>query len=296
MNRRTAVICLSLLAAVTAAGCGRASDRGAAAGNPDAAGTGPADRSAAALPEPPLHPAFTLTGPELEAALGTVPALPDRIRGAILADPPEFLGLLAKTLETDPGLLVLVDKRHELSSEYEPDDLVRLAEHGFNVNRSDLRLRSVVIPDLSGLTAAAREAGFNPPFISAYRSYEYQVGVYARHIEVYGREAAERESAQAGKSQHQLGTVFDIGSLEDDFGTTPGGRWLLTHAWEYGFSLSYPDGYERLTGYKYEPWHYRYIGPDAAALERRFFEGVQQYLLEFLHAAGETFRAARTAL
>ena len=232
MNRKTTVICLSLAAALAAAGCGRASDREAAAGVPNAAGTGSADRSLPVRSEPPLHPGFTLARAELEATLAAVPSLPARIREAILARPEAFLERIAKVLETDPALLVLVDKRHELPPEYEPDDLVFLSEYGFNVNRNDLRLRSVVIPDLARLIAAARKAGFNPPFISAYRSYKYQEGVYARHIEVYGREAAERESAQPGKSQHQLGTVFDIGSLEDDFGTTPGGRWLLEHAWE----------------------------------------------------------------
>jgi D-alanyl-D-alanine carboxypeptidase len=71
-------------------------------------------------------------------------------------------------------------------------------------------------------------------------------------------------------------------------------RWLDANAWKYGFSLSFPDGYEELTGYRYESWHFRYIGPVAAEMCRRFFGNIQQIMLEYLADRGNDFVAALT--
>jgi D-alanyl-D-alanine carboxypeptidase len=108
-----------------------------------------------------------------------------------------------------------------------------------------------------------------------------------------GQAAADRESSRPGRSQHQLGTVIDFGSIDDNFTGTKMERWLDANAWKYGFSLSFPEGCENLTGYRYESWHFRYIGPLAAALCRKFFGNIQQIMLEFLHARGGDFAAAR---
>ena len=76
---------------------------------------------------------------------------------------------------------------------------------------------------------------------------------------------------------------MDFGSITDAFAATKAGRWLAAHAEEYGFSLSFPKGYEEVTGYRYESWHYRYITRPAAKLQKEYFDDIQQYLLEFLH-------------
>ena len=91
---------------------------------------------------------------------------------------------------------------------------------------------------------------------------------------------AERESARPGASQHQLGTAIDFGSITDAFAQTRAGKWLVAHAWEYGFSLSYPQGDEGITGYRYESWHYRFITKPGVLLQRRYFGNIQQYLLD----------------
>ncbi len=104
-------------------------------------------------------------------------------------------------------------------------------------------------------------------------------------LNTLGRERALATSAQAGHSEHQLGTTADLTSaevgfeLDQAFGQTAAGTWLVEHAWEYGFVLSYPEGTEAVTGYDYEPWHVRWIG-DAAAREHASGLTLHAWLLE----------------
>lgn len=81
-------------------------------------------------------------------------------------------------------------------------------------------------------------------------------------------EAADTYSARAGFSEHQTGLALDINvaSLSAHFEETPEYAWLAEHCWEYGFILRFPQGKEALTGYLFEPWHYRYVGPETARL------------------------------
>jgi D-alanyl-D-alanine carboxypeptidase len=186
-------------------------------------------------------------------------------------------------LDSPEDLVLLVDKRNPLPEGYEPKDLVSLKEYPLKLSRSNLTLRALVLPDILAMAEAAREAGTELLLSSTYRSYAYQKTIYERIVREMGREAADRESARPGHSQHQLGTAVDFGSISDDFTGTPIERWLRENARIYGFSLSYPKGYEEITGYRHESWHYRYIGRPAAEMEREFFGGIQQYTLEFLH-------------
>ncbi|MFW6293790.1 MAG: M15 family metallopeptidase, partial [Spirochaetota bacterium] len=150
------------------------------------------------------------------------------------------------------------------------------------LSRPGHRLTSDATEALLEMSADAADDGITLVVSSAYRSYDYQADVYARWVEQLGQEEADRVSARPGTSQHQLGTVVDFGCICDEFASQPAGRWLAEHARRYGFSLSYPAGYEEVTGYAYEPWHFRYVGRSAAELEHRYFAGVQQWMLEFL--------------
>jgi D-alanyl-D-alanine carboxypeptidase len=118
---------------------------------------------------------------------------------------------------------------------------------------------------------------------SAYRSFDYQTQVYNRNVREMGQEAADRESARPGHSQHQTGLVVDFGSIDDSFAATAAGRWMTVNASRFGWSLSYPNGYEAVTGYRWESWHYRYVGKDLAAFIDKYFNGIQQYALRFLY-------------
>jgi len=235
-------------------------------------------------------PEFSLTLQDLRTITA---ALPKTVQDRIIGDARPFLNLLSRVLDEPAEYLVLVDKSHPLPAGSVPPDLVSLAAYPLSVSRGDLLLRKAIMPDVLALSAAARADGVTLLFSSSYRSYEYQKAVYEREVKTYGQQAANRESARPGTSQHQLGTAVDFGSITDAFAETKAGRWLMAHAEEYGFSLSFPKGYESVTGYRYESWHYRYITKTAARLQKEYFEDIQQYLLEFLHDNRAALEAKR---
>lgn len=229
-----------------------------------------------------------------EDLLGMTSSLPRKIQDRILARPNDFLQLVAKVLDEPADFFLLVDKRHPLPADYAPPDLVRLFnDYKLDVSWTDVSVRKAIMPAMLEMARAARVDGVTLVFSSGYRSYDYQISVYEREVRMYGKETADRESAQAGMSQHQLGTAVDFGSITDAFADTRAGKWLTAHGWEYGFSLSYPRGYEEVTGYRYESWHYRYITPAGTLMQREFFDDVQQYLVEFLHENRAALQARR---
>lgn len=165
--------------------------------------------------------------------------------------------------------LVLVDKEHSVSPLYIPPDLVFLADYGvFSLSWGGM-LREDAAEHLAGLIAAADAEGKELVVASAYRSFYDQSLAHAFYASLYGPEA-DRVSATPGHSEHQLGTTVDFTNaavgyqIEQDFGDTEAAWWLRENAAEYGFVLSYPEGEEEKTGYMWEPWHYRYVGVEAA--------------------------------
>jgi D-alanyl-D-alanine carboxypeptidase len=114
------------------------------------------------------------------------------------------------------------------------------------------------------------ETGLEMQSQSAYRSYSAQVSTYNNWVSQLGQEGADLTSARPGHSEHQTGLAIDISakpavcSLDQCFADTPQGTWLAANAYKYGFVLRYPDGYTDITGYEFEPWHYRYVGVELA--------------------------------
>lgn len=168
-------------------------------------------------------------------------------------------------------LLVLVNKEYKLPSTFVPSGLVRVTDKVIR-NGDKYYLRSILINDLKNLVATAKADGVDLSIISAYRSYATQTSTYNYWIQYNGgkTDAADKISARPGHSQHQLGTAIDFSSKEvsDNIGTrfnnTKASAWLQKNAYKYGFVISFPSGYERITGYSYESWHYRYIGIENA--------------------------------
>jgi zinc D-Ala-D-Ala carboxypeptidase len=236
---------------------------------------------------------FSLTLKELGAMTST---LPPALREGIMGRPIEFLHLVAAVLDQDPVFFLLVDKTHPLGIEYSPTELVRLSrDFKLPVSGADVQLSAAVMGEIIAMAKGARADGVTLVFSSGYRSFAYQRIVYDREVKLYGQEMADRESARPGMSQHQLGTAIDFGSITDAFAETQAGKWLAAHAGEYGFSLSYPQNYEWLTGYRYESWHFRYITRAGTALQKQFFGDIQQYLLLFLHDHRSVLEARRTS-
>ena len=219
----------------------------------------------------------TLSRQEFEATLASLDA---QTQKNIILNKKEFLTLLEKIIKEPRELTMLVDKQHKLSSHYAPDDLTDLSEQSWaRVKRKHLMVSSLIMKDLEKMIKAAEKDGIALYVASGYRSYAYQKKTYAGWIEKLGRKEAMRISAPAGASQHQLGTVIDFYPINSSFTGTPAQVWLVENAHKYGFSLSFPAAHEKQTGYKYESWHYRYIGPHAIQIQQKFFGGLQYRFL-----------------
>jgi D-alanyl-D-alanine carboxypeptidase len=218
------------------------------------------------------HPATTA------AALGHTPAT---VAPTAPPAPPPFDMHAHST--TDPtSEWVIVNKRHPLVPiDYAPGDLVDPAMQ--NVNGQPVR--AVMVPALTAMLAAARSgAGLQFQLQSGYRGYATQLAVYRRNVAAYGRASAEADTARPGFSEHQTGLAVDLSalpakcSLDACFAGTAQGKWLAANAWRYGFLLRYPADKEQVTGYTFEPWHYRFIGTDLAAeMHRRGAETLEEF-------------------
>lgn len=231
--------------------------------------------------------------PEIEKLNKVLVSMSERCKAAIPnGDPEEFLADLHKVLSVEPSfpqddlsLYYLIDKQHTVGSDYVPTHLVKLQSNDYYVvNKKDIYLREDAEAALREMAGNAKQSGITLDVSSTYRSYTYQKNLFDYWVSVDGLEEAERESAKPGTSQHQLGVAIDFGSITDDYDTTPGGQWMYKHAGEYGWSLSFPKGYEDVTGYRWECWHFRYIGIEACKFQKKWFGDVQQFMLEFIDA------------
>ena len=210
--------------------------------------------------------------------------LPEGIRKVILRDIDGFLMQISSVLKLPVDTFIQADKQNSIGADYRPDDIVMLTDYSeLNLARNNLSLREILIPDLLLMVEDAGKEELTLVISSTYRSYEYQDKVFKWNVEQNGLEIAERESARPGTSQHQLGTAIDFGTITDDYAFTLAGEWLLENAWKYGFSLSYPNGYEDLTGYRYECWHFRYVTTAGTELQRKYFGDIQHYMISFLN-------------
>jgi D-alanyl-D-alanine carboxypeptidase len=165
------------------------------------------------------------------------------------------------------SIWVIANKSHPLTPlDYAPSDLV--TSHGGTV-------RTVVSANLDQMLSDAQAQGITITIISSYRSYSYQTSLYNNYVNQYGQVSADTFSARPGYSEHQTGLALDFGStsnpgcnLDECYADTSEGLWLAEHAHTYGFLLRYTAEKQTITGYKAEPWHYRYIG-DALAAEMK---------------------------
>ncbi|GAB2597942.1 D-alanyl-D-alanine carboxypeptidase family protein [Pseudactinotalea suaedae] len=124
---------------------------------------------------------------------------------------------------------------------------------------------------------AARQ-GLSIFIASGFRSYSHQSSLYRSYVARHGAAAADRFSARPGHSEHQTGLALDVNSTSGSFGSTAEGRWVAQNAHRYGFIVRYPQHGEAITGYMYEPWHLRYVGPDLAGHLHRTGLTLEEYL------------------
>lgn len=170
------------------------------------------------------------------------------------------------------SFLVLVNKQEpqQLSGSWAPRDLLPVSDARMMPGRDGMLRPNALVAFDDMVETARAEEGLELGIRSAYRSFRTQCITFDFKVQEHGLEHAKRFSAEPGRSQHQLGTAADITSarlgwaINQSMAEAAEGRWLAANAHRFGFALSYPSGMEEITGYAFEPWHYRYIGRDAA--------------------------------
>lgn len=171
-----------------------------------------------------------------------------------------------KTIENPNELLVLVNKNNKLDKNYVPNDLEEINVKYSNEGKF---LRKDAKEAFETLSSDASKLGYKVIAVSAYRNYEYQDKLFNYYTEKYGIKYALSCSAKPGHSEHQTGLAVDVmgsNNSYDDFEFSDEFEWMRDNAYKYGFILRYPKGKENITGFKYEPWHYRYVGKEVAKI------------------------------
>ena len=177
-------------------------------------------------------------------------------------------------LSKDDWRLVLINKQHAIPEDY------TFTFGTINTVKGTMKCDERIIPDLLKMLQAAKDDGINLQICSPYRDTERQTYLFDKKIKVYMKQGMSYMDAYAltaqavtvpGASEHQIGLALDIvcdnyAYLNEGFGDTDAGKWLAKHGCEYGFILRYPKGKEYITGIEYEPWHYRYVGTEAAMI------------------------------
>lgn len=163
--------------------------------------------------------------------------------------------------ETDmnDGYLIICNKYHKLKSNYIPN-LVSLSGYGGG------QMEKVAAKNFKEMVNAAKKDGIKIYNVSGYRSYNTQKNLYNSYVNRDGKKKADTYSARAGTSEHQTGLATDVNSVSSSFENTDAFKWLSKNSYKFGFILRYPKGKEYITGYMYEPWHYRYVGKDVAKI------------------------------
>jgi len=162
------------------------------------------------------------------------------------------------------GLLYLQNRQWRSGSAYIPE--VRVTDMVGKVRE----LRDDAAAALEQMAAdCEKETGEILVSVSGYRSYQTQATIYQRKQKSVGTKRADEYVARAGASEHQLGLAMDLGwddyhGTSDKFIRSKAGAWTTENCWKYGFILRYQAGWEDVTGYKAEEWHFRYVGKENA--------------------------------
>ena len=182
-------------------------------------------------------------------------------------DPPKY------SIDEADSIWVVVNKQRQISPlKYQPESLAFPAFPKPKVqNPFGLQMREEAAVAAVELATAMAAAGKGTLILnSGFRTYKNQQGLYNRTRDTRGLVIAEKLSARPGHSEHQLGLAADFSVRGQAcvimvcFGKTEAGIWLAENAHEFGFVVRYPKGYKQITGFQYEPWHFRYVGVELA--------------------------------
>lgn len=171
-----------------------------------------------------------------------------------------------KEVKNPNDILVLVNKNNKLKSDFIPNNLIKL---DLKYSNQEKYLKKEAALAFYKLSSDALKLQYKIIAVSGYRSYTYQEKLFDYYVNSKGMDYALSCSAKAGHSEHQTGLAVDVegSNLDYDlFAESKEFDWMINNAYKYGFILRYPKGKENITGFKYEPWHYRYVGRDVAKI------------------------------
>ena len=171
-----------------------------------------------------------------------------------------------KEIENPNDILVLVNKNNKLLQNFIPENLETI---DIKYSNEGKMLKKVAKEAFEKLSSDALKLGYKIVAVSAYRDFSYQENLFNYYVEKYGEDYALNCSAKAGHSEHQTGLAVDVmgsNNSYDDFELSDEFEWMINNAHKYGFILRYPKNKEKITGFKYEPWHYRYVGVEVAKI------------------------------
>jgi D-alanyl-D-alanine carboxypeptidase len=209
----------------------------------------------------------------LSDQVNQIPESIQNIADQVQAKPVTIFNPPKYSIDDADSIWVVINKQRQISTlRYKPENLVFPAFPRPRVqNPFGLQLREEAALATVELAAAMRAAGKGTLILnSGFRTYSTQKALYERTKATRGLAVAEKLSARPGHSEHQLGLAADFSARGQGcviltcFGNTEAGRWLEDNAHEHGFILRYPRGYRAITGFQYEPWHFRYVGVELA--------------------------------
>lgn len=186
---------------------------------------------------------------------------------------------------------ILVNKQNLLSKDYIPETLVEILEPCGEKEDANYinKLDKVVYINFKKMQKDALLEGYEIYVDSSYRSYEYQEIVFKKLAQKKGVDYANAYCALPGSSEHQTGLAFDViirrdNQLIEDFNECdPEIIWLINNSYKYGFILRYPKGKEKITGYHFEPWHYRYVGVEVATeMHEKNINTLEEYVEKYV--------------
>lgn len=200
--------------------------------------------------------------------------------GKRIEDLASSVNFLDKLSKTDRELLQKYSSVYFLNDNFIPDPLVPISDELLARPGSNMMMHGQVYPFLERMMNAAKQNGVPIKILSAYRSFGTQSALKASYKVNYGAGTANQFSADQGYSEHQLGSTMDLTTEAapeslSAFKGSPQYNWLVSHAHEYGFVLSYPEGNEY---FQFEPWHWRFVGVDLAT--RLYHENKNFYNLD----------------
>lgn len=178
----------------------------------------------------------------------------------------DFFYKKVKDIKNPDSLMVLVNKLNRLQSNYVPHDLEQIS---LNYATNNKFLRKEAKENFEKLSSDAKKISYSIIAVSAYRDYDYQENLFNNYVKEKGENYALKCSAKAGHSEHQTGLSVDVMGSNNDYDQFEKSKefdWMKNNSYKYGFILRYPKGKEYITGFKYEPWHYRYVGKDIASI------------------------------